>query len=90
MRSLSSKKIKILPVLLESCTIPTIIADLKYANFTADYPKGFAQLAIALGLFEGAPAYSVQPKSLLNSATINDEEYQKLIHNVYFAKDNST
>ena len=79
MRSLSSKKIKVLPVLLQRCAVPTIIADLKYADFTSDYSKGFAQLAVALNLQEPTPAYSIQPKSVLESIANEDQtEYRRL------------
>jgi hypothetical protein len=50
MRSLSTRNIKVLPVLYENCLIPSIIADLKYADFSTDYAKGFAELAVAFNL----------------------------------------
>jgi hypothetical protein len=54
MRHLSEKSITILPALLEKCDIPTIIKDVKYANFTSDYAKGFAELCMGLGLISSA------------------------------------
>jgi hypothetical protein len=47
-RQLSQKTIKILPVLLEDCDVPTILADIKYADFREGYHEGFKQIYEAL------------------------------------------
>ncbi len=54
MRYLSDRTIKILPVLYERCNVPTIISDLRYADFTSDYGKGFADLCAGLGLISSS------------------------------------
>ncbi len=50
MLQLSDRSVKVMPVLHERCDIPTIIKDLKYANFTSDYGKGLSELCVGLGL----------------------------------------
>jgi len=47
-RQLSGSTLKILPVLLEDCLIPEIIADIKYADFREGYYDGFKQIYDAL------------------------------------------
>jgi hypothetical protein len=47
-RQLSGNTLKILPVLLEHCSIPEIIADIKYADFRQSYYEGFKQIHDAL------------------------------------------
>jgi hypothetical protein len=47
-RQLSGSTITILPALLERCEIPSILADLKYADFTESYHDGLKQLRAAL------------------------------------------
>lgn len=47
-RQLSGKEVIILPILLEECEIPEILADLKYADFTKSYSEGLAELSAAL------------------------------------------
>jgi len=44
MRQLRSKDIRILPVLVEDCNVPPLLADIKYADFRSDYNAGFASL----------------------------------------------
>jgi hypothetical protein len=44
MRQLRDKDIRILPVLKESCVIPPLLIDIKYADFRTDYNKGFVSL----------------------------------------------
>jgi hypothetical protein len=43
-RHLSEGSLKILPALLEECEIPSILADLKYADFTEGYQHGLKQI----------------------------------------------
>jgi hypothetical protein len=40
-RQLRGDTITILPILLEKCQIPEIIADIKYADFSESYHDGF-------------------------------------------------
>jgi len=47
-RQLSGSAVKVLPVLLEDCAIPEIIADIKYADFREGYYEGFKQIYEAL------------------------------------------
>lgn len=47
-RQLSGNTITVLPVLIEKCDIPAILADLKYANFTESYYDGLKELRAAL------------------------------------------
>lgn len=63
MRQLKDREIRILPVLMEECDIPPLLADIKYADFRLDYNKGFTSLLDAfqedfdlepyIGLVEG-------------------------------------
>jgi hypothetical protein len=63
MRQLQDRAIRILPVLMEDCDIPPLLADIKYADFRLDYNKGFTSLLDAfqedfdlepyIGLVEG-------------------------------------
>jgi TIR domain-containing protein len=48
MRQLSQQSIRVFPVLLEHCNIPTLLADIKYADFTSEYQKGLKELFYAL------------------------------------------
>lgn len=41
---ISAGKIQILPILLESCEIPALLSDKKYANFSMDYHDGLNEL----------------------------------------------
>jgi len=47
-RQLTGSTITILPVLVNSCEIPAILADLKYANFIESYHDGLKELRAAL------------------------------------------
>ena len=40
--------IKVLPLLLEKCQIPTLLKAKKYADFSQEYNEGLADLLIAL------------------------------------------
>jgi hypothetical protein len=48
MRQLGDRSIKILPILREHCVIPPLLADIKYADFCADFDCGFADLIDSL------------------------------------------
>jgi len=48
MRQLGGKRIRILPVLLEPCQIPSLLADLKYADFSESFEHGMAELMSAI------------------------------------------
>jgi hypothetical protein len=47
-RQLSESSVTILPALLENCEIPTILVDIKYADFRESYLDGFKQIHEAL------------------------------------------
>lgn len=47
-RQLSEGGLRILPVLLEDCAVPAILADIKYADFREGYYEGFKQIYDAL------------------------------------------
>jgi hypothetical protein len=44
MRELKKRAVVVLPLLLEDCDIPPLIADKKYADFRQSYEAGFAEL----------------------------------------------
>jgi TIR domain-containing protein len=44
MRQLSSNSIKVIPLLREDCTIPTLLSDIKYANFRQDFKHGLHEM----------------------------------------------
>ena len=44
MRQLGDRSIKLLPILREDCTIPPLLADMKYADFREDFDCGFTEL----------------------------------------------
>lgn len=44
MRQLSQEHVAVLPVLLESCDIPPLLADLRYADFRTSFEKGFEEI----------------------------------------------
>jgi hypothetical protein len=48
MRQLGNDGIKILPVLLEPCDVPSLLADLKYADFGGSFEKGMTELVAAI------------------------------------------
>jgi hypothetical protein len=47
-RHLSGNTLKILPILLEDCEIPSILSDIKYADFRESYYEGFKQVYSSL------------------------------------------
>ncbi|MFD3504296.1 toll/interleukin-1 receptor domain-containing protein [Streptomyces sp. NPDC058676] len=48
-RQLQSEEVRILPVRLSGGTAPAILADVKYADLTADWDSGVQELCAALG-----------------------------------------
>ncbi|MDB5479624.1 MAG: transrane sensor protein [Caulobacteraceae bacterium] len=47
-RKLSGKTLQILPALVENCEIPSILQDVKYADFREEYNDGFKQIYDAI------------------------------------------
>lgn len=50
-RQLSRKDIKIFPALIEDCTLPSILADIKFADFRDSYNSGLSEILTALSKF---------------------------------------
>jgi len=48
MRQLAKENISLLPVLLEDCEIPPLLADIKFADFRSEFDKGFSGLYSAI------------------------------------------
>jgi hypothetical protein len=48
MRQLSNEGVLLLPVLLDECEIPPLLADIKYADFTRSFDKGLLDLLCAI------------------------------------------
>jgi TIR domain len=48
MRQLADEGIQILPVLLEDCQIPPLLADIKYADFRNSFDRGLSDLLAAI------------------------------------------
>jgi hypothetical protein len=55
-RQLQSHQIRVLPVVIEKCDLPPLIADIRYADFTESFEKGFNDLLAGL---QGRRAYSL-------------------------------
>lgn len=55
MDSLSSRAIKVIPILIEDCQIPFLLRDTHYADFRGDFEKGFNSLMKTLSPFELGP-----------------------------------
>jgi hypothetical protein len=51
MRQLSNEKVSVLPLLLEDCEIPPILADIKYADARNDMGNAISQIELALSDF---------------------------------------
>jgi hypothetical protein len=47
-RQLASAGINILPILIEKCNLPPILADIRYADFTTSFDVGFNELIAGL------------------------------------------
>lgn len=48
MRQLANEGIQVLPVLVEDCQIPPLLADLKYADFRNSFDQGLCDLLVAI------------------------------------------
>ena len=48
MRQLDEKGIRILPLVMETCEIPPLLVDLKYADFRSSFDAGFRELLAAI------------------------------------------
>jgi len=48
MDAIAKRKVKVLPILLSPTEIPSVIRDLKYADFTKSYKAGLAELLTAI------------------------------------------
>jgi hypothetical protein len=48
MRQLANASVKLLPVLLDDCELPTLLSDIKYADCRQDSQHGFADLLAAI------------------------------------------
>lgn len=48
MRQLSKQAVKILPVILNDCPLPPLLADIMYADFRVDFQRGFNDLVSGL------------------------------------------
>lgn len=55
-RQLQSHNIKVLPIVIEKCDLPPLIADIRYADFIESFEKGFNELLAGL---QGRRAYSL-------------------------------
>jgi hypothetical protein len=62
LRSLQRKSVTIIPVMQIRCVAPSVIEDLRYADFTQSYQAGFVEVLASLGLATKVPAYSTQPR----------------------------
>jgi len=47
-KGLNAKSVYLIPVLLEKCDVPALLADKKYANFSSSYDDGLAELLSSL------------------------------------------
>jgi hypothetical protein len=73
--TLSSQKIRLIPVLLELCAIPTFLRTLRYADFSKSYAVGFAALCLTL-----RPARSQVP-DILDRDFLHAIEHAARTHN---------
>lgn len=48
MRQIEKQGIELLPIMLEDCSVPPLLADLYYADFRRDFDEGFSQLVRAI------------------------------------------
>lgn len=75
MRSLSSRSIRLIPVLYSPCDVPALIADLRYVSFVESYEHGFSDLQVALGLLSPKPAYSSRARLIVEA---RQEEFDEI------------
>jgi hypothetical protein len=52
MRQLGEQRIRVLPVVIEKCDLPPLLADIKYADFTSSFETGLTELMKSVRLFE--------------------------------------
>jgi hypothetical protein len=62
MAGLAGREVRVLPVMRSRCELPTLIADLHYADFTHSYDTGFAELLASFGLTRRVPAFTSRPR----------------------------
>src|SRR5262245_29013023 len=43
-KEIQKKQVVVLPILMEPCTLPPLLSDKKYADFTNDYQNGLSEL----------------------------------------------
>lgn len=85
-KKLGNNSVKILPVLIEECNIPTIIADLKYADFVKGFENGFLDLMEALGLSKREePLQKLTSASTIQKALAVVEKKPNLVKIVRFS-----
>ncbi len=79
-RELDEKKVIILPVLIESCEIPTLLREKKYADFRKSYENGFDELVSAVS--------PESPMAIMRSRGFRTAQY--LISGLASTDDNGT
>jgi len=78
MKKLKDNSVNILPIIIEKCKIPDIIADYKYANFVKSYDEGFLDLIDSLGLTMTKGGHEIDVKAYVK-AMMYDEGIMKII-----------
>jgi hypothetical protein len=48
MRQLQGEHVRVIPVLLDNCEIPPLLADVRYADFRVSFESGYADLLAAI------------------------------------------
>jgi hypothetical protein len=66
-KQMSSRKIKVLPILFRKCDIPLFLSDRKYANFQNDYQTGLEELVSVFGI--------------KNIETLSEDNWRKFVRN---------
>ena len=72
MKKLKDNSVSILPVLREKCEIPTIINDIKYADFTQNYEDGFLDLVGGLDLTITKGGFQIDVKAYVKALLYNE------------------
>ena len=91
MNQLSEKGIRILPILIESCEIPFLLSDIKYANFVSGYKEGFADLLQAFEEYIDLSNYLEIVKNACPDIDVEDKQKEiaiclKMIDPIPFLK----
>lgn len=73
--TISDQRMRVIPVLREHCVMPTFLRSLRYADFTASYPVGFAALCLTL-----RPPQSQAPPDILDRDYLHAIEYAARTH----------